>query len=107
MADLTTDVQIFKFRGCQVCISKDAGLWHISISRKDRLPSYEELKDVRYQYLPDVPYMVQIFPSQEDFVNLHNYCLHLWEPKDPFVYSELNVDSFLATPPNPIQEEKR
>lgn len=80
----------WKFMGCTVVVSKDAGLWHLSISRKDRLPNYDELKSARYQYLPDVKYAVQIFPPEEDFVNLHSFCLHLWEPKD-FVYSELNV----------------
>lgn len=80
-----------KFMGCNLMITKDAGLYHLSISRKDRLPSYNELKSARYQFLPDVPYMVQIFPPQEDFVNVHSFCLHLWEPKEPFVYSELNL----------------
>ena len=80
----------FKFMGCVVIITKDAGLWHMSISRKDRLPNYDELKTARYQFFEDVPYMVQIFPPKEHFVNIHQFTLHLWEPKD-FVYSELNV----------------
>lgn len=75
---------------CVVVLSRDAGLWHISISRKDRLPSYDELKTIRYQFLPEVEYMVQVFPPKENFVNMHQFCLHLWEPKN-FVYSELNV----------------
>lgn len=80
----------FKFLGCTVIISKDAGLWHMSMSRKDRLPSYDELKIARYQFFPDVDYMVQIFPPEKDFVNMHQFTLHLWQPKN-FVYSELNV----------------
>jgi hypothetical protein len=91
---LSEDVYSGKFRGCNVMVTKDAGLYHLSLSRKDRLPSYDELKQARYQFLPDVPYVVQIFPPQEDFVNVHDFCLHLWEPKD-FVYSELNVKNFL------------
>lgn len=85
-----TEAGTWKFRGCAVIVSKDAGLWHMSISRKDRLPTYDELKDARYQYMPDVKYAVQIFPPKEDFVNLHQFALHLWEPKD-FIYSELNI----------------
>lgn len=79
----------FKFGRCRVIVSQDNGLWHLSISRKDRLPSYDELKYARYAYLPDVPYLVQIFPPKEDFVNVHQFCLHLWEPAAGFSYSEL------------------
>jgi len=38
--------------------------------------------------------MVQIFPPKEDFVNVHQFCLHLWEPKN-FIYSELNIEEYL------------
>lgn len=55
------------------------GLWHISISRKDRIPTYGELKEVRYHFCPDVPYMAQIFPPTAEFVNVHENCLHLHE----------------------------
>lgn len=91
---LSTDVSTHKIGKCNIIISKDAGLWHLTISRKDRLPTYDEMKTARYQFLPDVPYMVQIFPPKKDFVNVHQFCLHLWEPKD-FVYSELNIEEYL------------
>lgn len=79
----------FKYRNCVVIISKDDGLWHMSISRKDRLPTYDELKSARYEFFPDVLYMIQIFPPVEEFVNLHVFTLHLWEPRAPFGYSGL------------------
>lgn len=85
------DTYIGKFMGCNLIITKDAGLYHLSISRKDRLPKYEELKAARYQFLPNVPYMVQVFPPAQAFVNVHNFCLHLWEPGEGFVYSELKA----------------
>lgn len=78
----------WSFMGCLVIVSRDADLWHLSISRRDRLPSYEELKSARYQFLPDVDYAIQVFPPKENFVNVHGFCLHLWEPHD-LMYSEL------------------
>jgi hypothetical protein len=87
-----------KFMGCNVYVSRDAGLLHLSISRKDRLPSYDEVKSARYQFMSEAKYVVQIFPPEEDFVNVHEFCLHLWEPKEPFVYSELNVNGEEPTP---------
>lgn len=92
---LSEPVYTGKFMGCNLVITKDAGLYHLSISRKDRLPSYDELKSARYQFLPEVPYMVQIFPPESDFVNVHEFCLHLWQPSSDFNYSELNVKRFL------------
>lgn len=86
-----TEAGLFRIGKCRIIVSKDAGLWHLSISRKDRLPNYDELKMARYQFMPDVKYAVQIFPPKEDFVNLHSFTLHLWEPKD-FIYSELNIN---------------
>jgi hypothetical protein len=39
----------FKFSKCVVIVSKDAGRWHLSISRNDRLPNYDEssMRDMR------------------------------------------------------------
>ncbi len=79
----------WRFRGCIVIVSKDDGLWHLSISRKDRLPTYDELKDARYQFLPDVEYAIQVFPPKSEFVNLHTFCLHLWELASDERYSEI------------------
>lgn len=84
-----TEEGVFRLGKCTVIVSKDAGLWHLSISRKDKLPSYDELKTARYQFMPDIKYVVQIFPPKQDFVNEHPFCLHLWQPKD-FIYSEIN-----------------
>lgn len=64
---------------CVIIVSKDGGLWHLSISAKDRLPTYEELKAARYKYMAGCRYVAQIFPPPEEFVNLHPNVLHLWE----------------------------
>lgn len=71
--------ETFKFSKCVVTVSKDAGKWHLSISRKDRLPNYDEIKYARYAYLPEDIVVAQLFPPKEDLVNLHQFCLHLWE----------------------------
>jgi hypothetical protein len=81
-----------KFRGCILYVTRDDGLLHLSISRKDRLPSYDELKAARYQFMADVPYVAQLFPPQEDFVNVHEHCLHLWElsPREHVLRGDMN-----------------
>jgi len=75
------DCDIYGFKNSNIVImhSIEDGLNHISMSYKDKLPSYEEMKEARYQICPDIDKMAQIFPNKEEFVNLHPYCLHLWE----------------------------
>jgi hypothetical protein len=76
-------------------VSQDAAgesgrlLWHVSVShrdregRKDRVPTWDELKHAAYRLVQaDVP-LVLIFPRRstpaENYVNVHDTCLHLWE----------------------------
>ena len=62
-------------------ISIDDGKWHLSISKANEIPSYDEIKEARYKFIPDDVTMAQIFPPKKEFVNLHPYCHHLWEIK--------------------------
>lgn len=74
--------------GCYGIVSKDNGLWHLSISHPKRLPTYDELKEARYNYMPELHYVAQIFPPKNEFVNLHPYCLHLWELSGDVSYTD-------------------
>lgn len=69
----------FRMGRCVVIVSIDDGKWHLSISTKNAQPSYKEIKEARYKFLPNNIYVAQIFPPKEEFVNLHPYCHHLWE----------------------------
>jgi hypothetical protein len=72
----------FKMGRCDIIISIDEGLWHLSISTKYNSPSYKEIKEARYKYIPDNILMAQLFPSKTQFVNYHPYCHHLWQIRD-------------------------
>ena len=71
----------FKLGRCNVIVSIDNGKWHLSISTTNNSPSYKEIKEARYKFIPNDVYMAQIFPPKEEFVNLHPYCHHLYEIK--------------------------
>jgi len=70
---------VFSLGKCLVFVAIENGLWHLSISRKDRSPNYEEIKEARYKFIPDEVYMAQIFPPKKEFVNVMPFCHHLWE----------------------------
>lgn len=70
---------VFRMGRCCIIITIDNGMWHLSISTPECSPSYKEIKEARYRYLPDNIYMAQIFPPTKEFVNLHPHCHHLYQ----------------------------
>ena len=54
---------------------------HMSVSHFSRLPTWTELKIVREELLPMNRDFIMFFPREEDYINLHPYCLHLTELK--------------------------
>nr|DAP24672.1 MAG TPA: hypothetical protein [Caudoviricetes sp.] len=72
---------LFRYHGCEILITIDAGRWHLSIATNHPL-GYYEIKKIRYMFLPDGIQVAQIFPPREEFVNVHENCYHLWEIKD-------------------------
>jgi hypothetical protein len=74
----------FTRNGCNIWITRDVYhdnnvRWHLSISRSDRYPSWDEIKEARYALLPNEITMAIMLPPQEEYVNLHPNCFHLHE----------------------------
>lgn len=69
---------VFKYKGMTLIIAIEDGKWHLSVSAKFPL-GYQQLKDIRYRFLPNDIQIAQIFPPREEFVNVHECCWHLWE----------------------------
>lgn len=70
---------MFIMGDCRIIVTIDMGVWHLSISKENEIPSYEEVKEARYKYLSNDIVVAEIFPPKEEFVNLHPYCRHLWQ----------------------------
>lgn len=70
----------FMMNGVRIIMSRDPGIgWHLSISRADRDPSWDEIATVRYRLLPEVLNMAMYLPTLAEYVNLHPYTFHLYE----------------------------
>jgi hypothetical protein len=73
-------------KGYVVIISgtvKEGRRWvHLSFSRGDRVPDWEELKAIKGRFLGDEASAIQVFPPKSQWVNVHPYCLHLWQCVD-------------------------
>lgn len=55
---------------------------HVSFSRPDRLPSWDDLKEVKELFIGKDKTALQVLPPEANFVNIHPYCLHLWHCLD-------------------------
>lgn len=56
----------------------DNRFWvHVSVSRRWRTPSHEDMAVVKAAFLGD-RYAYSVWPPQNVYVNIHAHCLHLW-----------------------------
>lgn len=62
--------------------TKDEKWIHVSISRLDRIPSWEEICHVRDCFLGKEIEAYQVLPKHSEYVNLADKCLHIWAPLD-------------------------
>lgn len=57
----------------------DGRRWvHVSVSRRSRVPDYDDLCDVKRIFIGADRKAIQIFPARVEHVNVHPNCLHLW-----------------------------
>lgn len=62
---------------------RDGKVWlHASMSRRSRLPDYEDMVAVRNVLFGPERKAIQILAPDSEHVNIHPYCLHLWSCVD-------------------------
>jgi len=54
---------------------------HVSISREDRVPSWEEMEHVKRLFFRDTEWAIEYHVPPNDHINIHPHCLHLWRPQ--------------------------
>jgi hypothetical protein len=53
-------------------------LKHLSISRRDRYPGWDEMLEVKNHFFGDIDAMM-VMPKKRDYVNISKNCFHIWE----------------------------
>lgn len=53
--------------------------WHMSISHSERYPTWDEVSEARYRFVPDEVTMVMHLPPRGEYVNIHPNCFQLHE----------------------------
>jgi hypothetical protein len=64
---------------------------HVSTAWSNRLPSFEELREVREVFFDDALVAVQVFPPKAEYINVHPYCLHLYARADERTVPDLRI----------------
>lgn len=71
----------FTDTGCSIIITKENG-YHLSISHKSRYPKWDEIKQARYELLPNSKTYGMLLPPKEEYVNTDKNCFHLHEIRE-------------------------
>lgn len=64
----------------RVIASNGEGWDHVSVSRKNRCPNWQEMEYVKRLFFKDDEVAMQLHVTPVDHISVHPYCLHLWRP---------------------------
>lgn len=66
--------------GLFVICSNGDGWEHVSVSRKSRCPSYEDMTRIKELFWDEEDCVMQLMVPKSEHVNFHPYALHMWRP---------------------------
>lgn len=62
-------------------IASDGAEWeHVSVSTPVRTPTWDEMCFIKSLFWGEEDCVVQFHPPKSEYVNQHQFCLHLWRP---------------------------
>lgn len=72
-----------------ILASDGSGWEHVSVSvyKKNRCPTWEEMCLVKDLFWGEDETVIQYHPAKSDYVNMHEYTLHLWRPTAVEIYT--------------------
>ena len=76
----------------KVIASDGMGFEHVSVSKPDVTPTWEEMDFIKDMFWSDEDLVVQYHVPKKDHVNNHNHCLHLWRKKNTNDFCELPLE---------------
>jgi hypothetical protein len=66
---------------CSVLVTREHGLWHLSIAHPQRYPTWDEIAEARYRLLPGDVTAALILPPKGQYINFHKNCFQVLEIK--------------------------
>ena len=75
---------------------RDGKLWlHVSLAHQSRMPSWDELRRVKSWLMGPDARAIQVLPPESEYVNLHPFCLHLWQCLDGDVLPDFRQNGLI------------
>lgn len=65
-----------------IIFSWGGGWDHISMSFRNRVPTWDEMCWLKDAFFEDDEVVIQFHPKKKDYINTHPYCLHLWKKQN-------------------------
>jgi hypothetical protein len=72
-------------------VSDELGWEHVSVSLPARCPTWDEMCFVKDLFWDATDLVIQLHPPRSEYVNTHEYCLHMWRKS--------GTNDFLEMPP--------
>jgi hypothetical protein len=80
-----------------ITLTKKENIGKVRIKKVERCPTWEEMCYIKNLIWGEDLTVMQLHPPKSEYVNMHEYCLHLWKP----VGVEINLpDSLMVGLPN-------
>lgn len=71
-------------KGMTVIWSWGGGWEHVSMDGKNRMPTWEEMCQLKDMFFTEEECCVQYHPPKSEYVNNIPYCLHIWKPIEKY-----------------------
>ena len=88
---------------CLVSITKIIGWEHLSVSHKNKIPSWECMNEMKEMFFKDDEECFQIHPKKDNYVNNNEYTLHIWRPEEGM--KQIPPSVLVGFRPNHIDED--
>jgi hypothetical protein len=68
--------------GLLIIVGTSHGWDHVSVSRRDRTPTWEEMERVKRWLFENNETAMQLHVPPSDHINVHGHALHIWRPQN-------------------------
>jgi hypothetical protein len=80
--EVTEETLVFKMGHLAVVLSTGLGWDHVSVSCRDRVPRYSEMKAVKLLCFKVDEWAYELHAPPRKHINVHPNVLHLWRPHE-------------------------
>lgn len=68
---------------CVIVFYSNGGGWdHVSVSHKNRCPTWAEMCIIKDIFFDEEECCVEYHPAKSKYVNIYPNCLHIWKPQN-------------------------